>query len=292
MEPLLILLIALGALSLLTLLWLGLNAAGKSMAWGIAVLLLSPVSAVIYGIRHWRDARYPLMAYSVSLACAIALGSYLLQASGTWQLVQTSMQMHQAFHSKTFSDRDALAFVRVNLPPFAPVTPREQQQRRLQLMQDFVGWYESSFTGDDREQINQAISRLMYGAAMAGDQEMQLAELQKRIASKPVPVVADVAETAVEYTSSKDIFMEESRREASKPNHRLEYLPITAREARGYVGKMFMVTRRGVEEKQYKLVGTSPGALRFERQIPGGKYSFEYKYRDIKQLRILAQVAH
>jgi hypothetical protein len=55
---------------------------------------------------------------------------------------------------------------------------------------------------------------------------------------------------------------------------------------------MFKVTRRDGIEKQYRLIGTSPGALRFERRIPGGKYSFEYKHQDIEQLRILAQVAY
>jgi len=40
------------------------------------------------------------------------------------------------------------------------------------------------------------------------------------------------------------------------------------------------------------LIGTSPGGLRFERRIPGGTYSFEYKHQDIEQLRILAQVAY
>jgi hypothetical protein len=293
MEPLLILLIALGALTLVTLFWLGLNAAGKSTVWGIAVLLLSPISAVIYGISHWRDARKPFVAYSASLLSAIALGAYLVHASGSWQVMHTSLQMHRAVLSETYSDQEALAFARSSLSQLTPITPMERQQRRLQLMHDFVDWHESSFTKEDREAIDRAISRLMYSAAMTGEQEMRLAELQKRVASKPMPVVADadIDETAEEYTSSKDIFREESRRETSKPNHRLEYLPITAREARGYVGKMFMVTRRDGEEKQYKLIGTSPGALRFERRIPGGKYAFEYKYRDIERLRILAQVA-
>lgn len=294
MEPLLILLIALGAVSLVTLFWLGLTASRKSTVWGIAVLLLSPASAVIYGISHWKDARNPFMAYSITLISAIALGAYLVYASGSWQVMHTSLHMHRAVLSKTYPDQEALAFARSSLSQFTPVTPRERQQRRLQLMHDFVDWYESSFTGDDREAVNRAISRLMYGAAMTGEQELQLAELQKRVASEPMPVVvdADIEETAEEYTSSKDIFREESRRETSKPSHRLEYLPITAREARDYVGKMFMVTRRDGEEKQYKLIGTSPGALRFERRIPGGKYAFEYKYRDIERLRILAQVAH
>jgi hypothetical protein len=52
------------------------------------------------------------------------------------------------------------------------------------------------------------------------------------------------------------------------------------------------VTRKGGDEKKYKLIGTSPGGFRFERRIPGGTYSFEYKHKDIEQLRILAQVAY
>ena len=46
------------------------------------------------------------------------------------------------------------------------------------------------------------------------------------------------------------------------------------------------LTRKDGDEKKYKLIGTSPGGLRFERRIPGGTYSFDYKHQDIEQLRI------
>jgi hypothetical protein len=292
MEPLIIILITLGAMTLVALFWLGVNASKKGTAWGMFVLLLSPLGAVIYGIRHWKHARYPFIAYSLSLVSAITVGGYLLYTSGTWQVVSTSVHMHQAVQSKQLSGRDALAFTPVSLSQFGRITPRERQQRRLQLMQNFVDKYEPSFTEDDREEINLVISRLMYGTAVTEQQKQQLVELQRRVASRQMRVKADTDEPAVEQTSRQDMFRTPSRRETSKPYYRLEFLPISAREARDYVGKMFMVTRKDGIEKQYKLVGTSPGALRFERRIPGGKYSFEYKHQDIEQLRILAQVTY
>ena len=156
-------------MSLVTLFWLGVNAARKNTLWGMLVLLLSPVSAVIYGIKYWQDSRLPFLAYSLSLVSAITLGAYLLHASGTWQVMQTSMHMHQAILSKDLSGRDALSFTPVRLTDFAQVTPHERQQRRLQLMHDFVDRYEPSFTEADREEINQTISRLMYGTTVTGE---------------------------------------------------------------------------------------------------------------------------
>lgn len=292
MEPLLLLLIASGVMSLVTLFWLGVNAARKNTLWGMLVLLLSPVSAVIYGIKYWQDSRLPFLAYSLSLVSAITLGAYLLHASGTWQVMQTSVHMHQAVLSKDLSGRDALSFTPVRLTDFAQVTPHERQQRRLQLMHDFVDRYEPSFTEADREEINQTISRLMYGTTVTGEQKQQLVDLQQRIASEQIPANTESIETVAEETPKREIFGKKPGRETVKPNHRLEFLPITARDARDYVGKMFMVTRKDGIEKQYKLVGTSPGALRFERRIPGGTYSFEYRHQDIEQLRILAQVTY
>jgi hypothetical protein len=292
MEPLLLILLASGVMSLVTLFWLGVNAARKSTLWGMLVLLLSPLSAVIYGIRHWQDSRVPFLAYSISLVFAIALGTYLLHASGTWQVMQTSMYMHQAVLSKDLSGRDALSFTSVRLRDFTQVTPHNRQQRRLQLMHDFVDRYESSFTEADREEINLTISRLMYGTTVTGEQKQQLLELQQRVASKQVLANSESNDAVAEETPKQDIFEKKSGRQTAKPNHRLEFLPITAREARDYVGKMFMVTRKNGIERQYKLIGTSPGALRFERRIPGGTYSFDYRHQDIEQLRILAQVTY
>jgi hypothetical protein len=128
---------------------------------------------------------------------------------------------------------------------------------------------------------------------VTGEQKQQLVGLQQRVASVPRPEKPQQKE-AVEETpaSTMEMFTRESRRQSQQPNYRLEFLPISAVEAGDYVGKMFMVKRKDGIEKQYKLVGSSPGALRFERRIPGGKYSFEYKHRDIEQLRILAQVLY
>jgi hypothetical protein len=290
MQPLLIILIALGVISLVTLFWLGVNAARKHTAWGMLVLLFSPLSALVYGIRHWRDARVPFIAYSLSLVCAVTLTTYLLHTSGTWQVMLASLHMHQAVQSQDLSGRDALVFTPVSLTTFTRVSPYQREQRRLQLMQDFVEQYEAAFTEADREEINQTISRLMYGSAVTGEQKQQLLALQERVARGPEPEVTDT-EPAAETHSGRDLLVRESSRRTAEPHYRLEFLPITAREARDYVGKMFMVTRKDGEEKKYKLIGTSPGGLRFERRIPGGTYSFEYKHQDIEQLRILAQVA-
>ena len=292
METYTLILLALGVTSLATLFWLAINAGRKHTLWGLLVLLLSPLGAFIYGIRHWERARFPFMAYSISFVSVISLGAYLLHASGTWEVINTSMHMHQAVKSKELTGRDAIVFTPVSLTQFAEIPPLERQQRRLQLMHDFVDRYESSFTSADRDEINLTISRLMYGTAVTEAQKQQLIELQRRVANKQMPVKQTGKPAVAENTSAKDILKKPSRRESTRQNHRLEFIPITASEARNYVGKMFKVTRRDGIEKQYRLIGTSPGALRFERRIPGGKYSFEYKHQDIEQLRILAQVSY
>jgi hypothetical protein len=292
MQPLLIILIALGVISLVTLFWLGVNAARKHLAWGMLVLLFSPLSALVYGIRHWRDARVPFIAYSLSLVSAVTLATYLLHTSGTWQIMLTSLHMHQAVLSKNLSGRDALVFTPVSLTTFTRVSPYQREQRRLQLMQDFVEQYEAAFTDADREEIKLTISRLMHGSAVTVEQKQQLLALQERVARVPEPEAAETEPAAETPSGRDDILVQDSSSRPAEAHYRLEFLPITAREARDYVGKMFLVTRKDGEEKKYKLIGTSPGRLRFERRIPGGTYSLEYRHQDIEQLRILAQVAY
>lgn len=52
--------------------WLVRNAFRTSIGWGLAVLFLSPFSALFYAIKNWQDARKPFLVYSGSIAAGTA----------------------------------------------------------------------------------------------------------------------------------------------------------------------------------------------------------------------------
>ena len=278
--------------TLVMLLWLTVCAFRKHALWGLTVLLFSPVSAIAFGIRHWREARIPFIAFSASLLSVVSLSVYLLHTSGTWEMAQTSMHIHRAILSKHLTDQDALRFVPANLVRFNELSAEQRSQGKLDLMTSFIDSYEPALTDADRDEISLVISRLMYGSTMTHTQKQELRQLRDRVELTLPVTPAEKAPIEEQNASTVERFTRPSKHKPPRQNYRLEYLPIKPGEARDFVGKMFKVTRTDGIEKQYKLVGGSPGALRFERRIPGGRYSFEYKYQDIEKLRILAQVIY
>jgi hypothetical protein len=51
--------------------WLVVVAFRRSVGWGLAVLFLSPIAAVVLAIKHWRETRTPFLIYAGSMACAV-----------------------------------------------------------------------------------------------------------------------------------------------------------------------------------------------------------------------------
>ena len=64
MVPILLLLLAF--ITFVTFIWLVVAAFKKSPLWGFLVLFLSPITAIIFGIKNWKDAKIPFLAYILS----------------------------------------------------------------------------------------------------------------------------------------------------------------------------------------------------------------------------------
>jgi hypothetical protein len=101
-----------GVIACSTLVWLVGRAFRKHAAWGFAVLFLFPVTAVIFGIRHWRDEKGPFMVYVSAFTTAMALGIYVLSAKGGWDTVRDVMHTRQEVSLHAFADNKNPAFVK------------------------------------------------------------------------------------------------------------------------------------------------------------------------------------
>ena len=56
--------------------WLVCIAFRTSTPWGVGVLLLSPISALIFAIKHWQESKKPFLIYAGSFmaACVLLVG--------------------------------------------------------------------------------------------------------------------------------------------------------------------------------------------------------------------------
>ena len=100
-----------GFSAFLTYLWLVSRAFHTHTGWGMAVLLLSPFSAVVFGVKHWRADKAPFLAYSTTTIAATALWLYLFSSWGGWELLHASQQVKEGITTHTLTERDTQSLI-------------------------------------------------------------------------------------------------------------------------------------------------------------------------------------
>jgi hypothetical protein len=103
-----------GFTAFLTYIWLVSRAFHTHTGWGMAVLLLSPFSAVVFGIKHWRADKAPFLAYMTTSIAAIALWLYLFSSWGGWELLHASQQVKEGIKTHTLTERDTQSLISVS----------------------------------------------------------------------------------------------------------------------------------------------------------------------------------
>ena len=103
-----------GFTALVTFTWLLARAFGKHTGWGMAVLLFSPVSAIAFGIKHWKDEKAPFLAFIISSVTALALILYLFTAWGGWELLRTSQQVRLGLSTQSLTEHNVQALMTIS----------------------------------------------------------------------------------------------------------------------------------------------------------------------------------
>jgi len=201
--------------ALVTLSWLTLHAFKKHSLWGIAVLLLSPFSALCFAIKYWKDEKKPFLTYVASFGTAASLALYVFTTWGGWEAPHTALTVHQG---------------------------------------------------------------------------VQKQNLSRQLAPKQVDTIAQTTQAARDAVPAHSRHTLSRRPSALKVNYRADYREIDIADAKKYIGKSFKVTRRNSEERECRLIGSSPGKLLFEQRGRGGTFTFEYRHRDIVKLKLLASM--
>jgi hypothetical protein len=282
-----------GLVAVVAFIWLIVRAFKKHFLWGISVLVLSPISAVIFGVRHWRDEKQPFLLYLGTFITSVGLGLLVFTAWGGWELAQTAYRVHQGIENRSLSDKDAYAFMHANLQFIEKANPEGETRVKVVFIRKYLEQNKSGITRLEKQKLETEVGDLMEGKNLSIAQQDELRKLSRQLEAlqphdDPVPEEdTPVAEQPV--TDGRDM----ATPATAKPQHyRVEYLEIDAADAGNYIGKTFKVTRRNSDEQKCRLIGTSPGRLHFEQRGRGGTFSFKYSYRDIEQLKLLAKVAY
>jgi hypothetical protein len=238
-----------GILTLLALLWLTIRAFRKHPVWGFLVLLLSPVGAAVFSIKHWPNEKKPFLAYITTFSFSMVLAACLFTSWGGWELIQAYNRVQEGMQTRNLSREDATAYIHTSLTfsEKAGLNPEDQQQYN--------------------------------------DMRRHLAQLDEAERAKALQEAA-AAERAREQLSRAKM---NRKVQSKQENYRLEYKPIPVADAKNYVGSTVKIIRKGVLEKEYRLTGVSGNRLQLAQRNSAGSYSFSYNTRDIEKIRVLTR---
>jgi uncharacterized membrane protein (UPF0136 family) len=113
-----------GLIAGISLIWLAGRAFGKHMAWGLVVLFLSPLAAVFFGIRYWRDEKGPFLVYLTTFSLAMTLGLYVFTVQGGWDAVRIALHNQQHIDLRIPSGNGKMSFVHTSLNSVAETPVR------------------------------------------------------------------------------------------------------------------------------------------------------------------------
>jgi len=106
MDTLLLVTWIFGLLALGALIWLTIRAFKTKPGWGFAVLLLSPFSAAVFGVKYWEEQREPFLLYITTFTATFALCVYLFAVSGGLELLGMTASSQQGMQEQTGASRD------------------------------------------------------------------------------------------------------------------------------------------------------------------------------------------
>jgi hypothetical protein len=104
-----------GLIACISLIWLVGRAFSKHAAWGLAVLLLSPLTAVMFGIRYWREEKGPFLVYVVTFSIAMTLGLYVFSVKVGWDVVRNTLHTPPPAAHQATGGNGGMAFVQTSL---------------------------------------------------------------------------------------------------------------------------------------------------------------------------------
>ena len=93
--------------SLVGYIWLVAVAFKRSVGWGIGVLLLSPISAIIFAVKYWQESKKPFLIYIGSVSASIAMVFAMFAFMGGFAMMSLASKIKDG----EVTEADASAFI-------------------------------------------------------------------------------------------------------------------------------------------------------------------------------------
>ncbi len=269
-----------GLIAFVALIWLVVLAFRRRVWWGLGVMFLSPITAVIFAVKYWDEVKKPFLIYITSLVSSIAIGLYVFTAWGGWQMVKSSKHVAEGIWQETLTEEDAVQFMKSGMDFLENSAASEKDKQIVALQRKILDAFQSEPTDNERFELNQDFLNLLKRSDLTEEERQQLEELRLSLLEQ-----SDLSEKGRQQLD--EIRGNIVRHDLEASPSEVRFKTISLAQARDYIGSPVLLTYRDGVEQKCRLIGISGNTLQFKRRISGGSISFDYKDDEIQSIKVL-----
>jgi len=316
--------LALGVMTTVGFVWLVVLAFRTRVWWGLGVLVLSPLAAMIYGVKYWGKAKIPFLIFTATLLIGIwmmvnvirnieAARSYAMQQveqqAPTQQEAVTEFlerrlaleQLKTSANSGREKDREAAAVTMAVLQVTKAGFPEKRWEIARTNFAKFLGRSDlTRLERRDHQQTLELVEKLRQNITRGTAQQVEPdASPHARIASTQTDVSSNMAKPVsldtpkpVDATATTPPPLPQSQTPELTPSQ-TEPPPaafparIAVSQAGHYLGADVTLVEKDGEEQHGRLISVSHVMLQLQKRYPGGTITASYNISEIKSLALV-----
>jgi 4-amino-4-deoxy-L-arabinose transferase-like glycosyltransferase len=240
--------------ALVAFIWLTVVAFKRSMLWGFLVLLLSPITAVIFAVKYWQESKKPFLIYAGSVAGCFVIVISMITFMGGFAMMAMANAAQQG---------------------------ELNNEQIYQFTGDTLNTIENSGMLDEQEQADMRDIKKAFLNVTDEEQPAETNALQAAVEAVPA---------SSEQTRTTDTVRTLKVRSEPAPKPAPTVVApggiIPMRQAGNYVGKRLRVKLRDGHEYEGTLASWNSEDLQLDHHLPGGVVAIHLVRSEIRSLQL------
>ena len=290
-----ILFIVLSIASLVSMVILVISAFKRSILWGIVVSLLSPIAAIVYGIKYFNEVKKPFLVYLGTTISSLVFMGYLFMQMGGMEAINVASKINDG----TLTEQDAAKFMVSTMEGVESMTGQGKDEMIQQMQQD------PNVTPEQIEQTKQLFKSI---EGLASGEIESLEDIQQPMSTQAVDIELKKAEEDLQQAIAKlkqdlaavKVTKTQVPRETEKNKSQLPPMAtyqmkkeeklvnrkIRTDQAKNYIGQTMTVTMQAGNQRTGRLTKIDGGQLWFEHKAFAGTLTYKLLANDIESIEI------
>lgn len=249
MQMLMMLAPIIGLVGFVAYIWLVVVAFKESAGWGLLVLFLSPITAIVFAIKFWQESKRPFLVYMGSGVASLGILVAMFSAMGGFAMMSMAQQMNQGDVS--------------------------EEQVAVMIEQTMDKWEDSGLLDEEEQQQLDVMRQELHNLREEAEHET---------APPPVEVPSIQADPDPAARQLR-VVPPKAEPQAEAPPVRSGRISVKA--ATGHVGEFVRAVTRDEREHIGRIVRADGNSILLETHLSAGTFSYELTAREIDTLDLL-----